>query len=832
MANDFGLKVGVDGESEFKKALYAINTSMKTLGTEAKLVESQFDSQDKSVEALTAKNEILNKQLGEQQRKIDLLKDALENAKKKYGENSEQVAAWQQKLNTAQAELNTMQRRVNQNTEAIEQAGKAEEDAAEAAEDYAEKNKEAGKSAEESSGKMKAFGAVLGTLGSALATAAAGVAKVGKALVEMSTGGAAYADTVLTESVVTGIATDKLQEYMYAAELVDVSTDTLTKSMAKNIKSMKSAADGSASYAEAYEALGVAVTDADGNLRNSETVYWELIDALGQIENETERDALAMTVLGKSAQDLNPLITAGADKMAELGAKAREAGYVVGDEMLGVYGNLDDQIQYLTVGCTAAKNALGTVLLPVLTDLAGSGVDLLGDFTNAVLDADGDLGKMAENLGGIIPKAVEAIEQNLPGLLEIITTIFQSVLDLLVAALPSLLAAIETILQQVLETLLQALPDVIKVLFNFLKSVVKTIVQMLPEILRAVIQIVSVIVGELPALFIDLSNVLVSCMPALFDALISMIPVLIATVKQFFVAVIDQLPDLITTIVDILPELLLTVLDAVLEALPLIIECLVELVAKIVERLPDIILAIVDKIPDLVGQIVGGILDELPTLIGAVVQIVVAIAKNLPAIMMTIIRMIPQLIMGIVEAIAGTVGEFLDIGKRIVEGIWEGISGAASWLWDKVSGWASDLVDGVKDFFGIHSPSTVFAGIGTNMGLGLAEGFTDTMEDAEKDIQSAIPREFDISAKARLETVIQDATVGATTKVEMAVPTASAMNEQEELRLMRQQNSLLQQILAKNLNIVIGDEDIGRANSRYEQNRGINLNSGVYANAY
>ena len=80
--------------------------------------------------------------------------------------------------------------------------------------------------------------------------------------------------------------------------------------------------------AEAYKKLGVNVTDANGNLLDGEEVYWKSIDALGQIQNETERDAIAMQLFGKSAQELNPLIEAGSEKMQELGKQAREAGYV------------------------------------------------------------------------------------------------------------------------------------------------------------------------------------------------------------------------------------------------------------------------------------------------------------------------------------------------------------------------------------------------------------------------------------------------------------------------------------------------------------------------
>lgn len=83
---------------------------------------------------------------------------------------------------------------------------------------------------------------------------------------------------------------------MYAAELVDVSTETLTKSMAKQIKSMKAVQDGTKLSVEAYDKLGVSVMNAGGSLRDSDTVYWEVIDALGKIENETERDALAIKI--------------------------------------------------------------------------------------------------------------------------------------------------------------------------------------------------------------------------------------------------------------------------------------------------------------------------------------------------------------------------------------------------------------------------------------------------------------------------------------------------------------------------------------------------------
>ena len=95
MADNFGLKIGVEGEKEFKKALAEINQNFKVLGSEMKLVSSQFDKNDKSVDALTARNKVLSKEIDEQKNKIDLLKQALDNASTSFGENDRRTQSWQ-----------------------------------------------------------------------------------------------------------------------------------------------------------------------------------------------------------------------------------------------------------------------------------------------------------------------------------------------------------------------------------------------------------------------------------------------------------------------------------------------------------------------------------------------------------------------------------------------------------------------------------------------------------------------------------------------------------------------------------------------------------------
>ena len=322
MADNFGLKIGLEGEKEFKASLAQINQSFKVLGSEMKLVDSQFDKNDTSIQALTARNQVLEKSIDAQKQKIETLRSALNNAAESFGENDKRTQNWQIQLNNAQAELNKMEKELKENKSALESTGDEMDKTKKSADKMGDEIEDVGEQADDSSSKMEALGSVCKAASVAMAAAFAAVTAAavaaGKALVDMTKEGAAYADSVLTQSTVTGISTEKLQEYMYAAELVDVSVETLTGSMKKNINAMKKAQEGSSTYVEAYEKLGVEVMNADGTLRDSEEVYWEIIEALGKVENETERDALAMALLGKSATDLNPLIEAGADKMEEL----------------------------------------------------------------------------------------------------------------------------------------------------------------------------------------------------------------------------------------------------------------------------------------------------------------------------------------------------------------------------------------------------------------------------------------------------------------------------------------------------------------------------------
>ena len=166
MADTFGLKIGLEGEKKFKKALSDINQSFKVLGSEMKLVQSQFSKNDNSAEALAARTKTLTTQIDAQKQKIEMLQKALDNATESFGENDRRTQSWQIQLNNAKAALNDMERELDDCSLEADDMGEELEDAAEAA--------------EESEKSFSGLGTVLKSVGAAMGTVvvAAGAATV------------------------------------------------------------------------------------------------------------------------------------------------------------------------------------------------------------------------------------------------------------------------------------------------------------------------------------------------------------------------------------------------------------------------------------------------------------------------------------------------------------------------------------------------------------------------------------------------------------------------------------------------------------------------------
>lgn len=383
MAVDIGPKIGIDGESEFRKGIQNINQSIKTLQSEMKAVTSEFADNASAEQKLIAQNETLTKTIDAQERKLAMLQDGLQKSAQTYGENDTKTLKWQQAVNEATAALNKSKTALEQNEQQMRELGNETEETA----------KETSRLGDVFKGSLLSDLVMRG-----IDMLADGIRKIGGFMKDAVVDSAQFADDIMTMSKVTGIGTDKLQEMSYMADLVDVSVETVTGAMRRLSKNMLSAEDGTGSAAEAFKTLGVEVTDSAGNLRDNEDVFAEIIDALGNMDDETRRDATAMTLFGKSAQDLNPLIAAGGDAIQAYTREAHEMGYVLDNETLASLGAVQDGFDRFKALGTAVKNQIGAALAPTIEKLTAK----LTDMVKKV-----DWNKLVNSLLGILDFAVE-----------------------------------------------------------------------------------------------------------------------------------------------------------------------------------------------------------------------------------------------------------------------------------------------------------------------------------------------------------------------------------------------------------------------------------------
>lgn len=387
--NEAKIKFTAD-TAEFNEQITQANSAMTGLRAEMKLNDAQFKNTGDSAEYLKQKQQLLQSELEANEQKQQALNGKLEAAKTIYGENSQEAQKWATKLTYAKTEQAKLEGAISETNSELNGFNSTADSAESEMSQLGNAAKGAGESVDTvnvSFGSM-VKGKLVDMAGDAIMNLGSKAIDAGKKLIQLGVDAASYADNILTASQVTGMSTDELQEYQYASELIDTSLDTVTGSMKKNLKSMMQAQKGSEDYTAAYEKLGVSVTDANGNLRNSEDVFWDCIDALGGVSDETERDAIAMQIFGKSANELNPLIIKGSDGFKQLAQQAQDAGAVLSGDTLDSLGGVDDSIQYLKQNSEAFGRAIGTKVAPMIGFLADAASDALIGLTNFVEGAD------------------------------------------------------------------------------------------------------------------------------------------------------------------------------------------------------------------------------------------------------------------------------------------------------------------------------------------------------------------------------------------------------------------------------------------------------------
>ena len=775
---------------------------MKVLGSEMKLVDSTFDKQDKSVAALTARNEVLNKNIEAQKQKVETLRSALENASTSFGENDRRTQAWQIQLNNAEAALNGMERELKQNNDALDKAAGGFDDAEKQADQFGKEVKQTGEQTESAGEKFKKVGDVLKKVGAAMATAVAAIGTAaiatGKKLYDMATQTANAGDEIDKTSQKLGMSAEAYQEWDYVLGQSGVEITSMTTGLKTLTNQIDDAKNGSDKAAERFARLGISMEDLSTMSR--EDIFAKVITGMQSMADSTDRAALANDLFGKSGQNLTPLFNETAESTAALKQQAHDLGFVMSDEAVKASADFNDSLDTLKRTFNGVKNNIMGSLLPAFSEIMDGLSELLVGGEGAKEKIQHGAQEMVNSLATIFPKIVDLLMTLIAAVAEIAPGLIEALVQGVVNNLPMIIAAASKIVVTFLESLIKALPQIAEGALELVITLVNAILDNLPKILEAAIQvivtiatgiadalptliptivsvimqIVTTLIDNLPLildaalqLIIGLAQGILNAIPVLIEALptvinsiinfiIEAIPMIIDAGIQLLTSLVAALPTIIEAIVSALPQIIDGIINGILGAIPQLIDAGIRLLVSLIQNLPLIITTIVQAIPQIISSVVNAIISNIPAIIQAGIQLLTSLIKNLPTIIKEIVKAVPQIISGLVSAFGQGIGQLAEVGKNLVKGLWNGIQSLASWIWDKVSGWAKSIWNGICSFFGIHSPSKKFAELGQYMSMGLGIGFVDEMKDVEKDMIKAIPSDFDIAANTHIRSIADD----------------------------------------------------------------------------
>lgn len=784
----FGGAVKLTGESEYRQALTRISQNLREVGSQMKVVSSQYAKSDTSQAALTARTEALNNKMTAQKEKLSVLNAQYRAMSAQYTANNtkhkELVASYdaeKQKLTQIEAtlgktspeyqaqakvvanlardvdkssaavnsneiamskmrvQMNNAQADINKTDAEIKSLSPDMDKAGKAASELGEETAKSGRQAQEASGGYTVFKNVIANLASsAIGAAVNGLKNLGAAV--LNVGKQAIEAYSQNEQLVGGVQTlfedsaGIVQDYAnnaYKAAGMSANEymDTVTSFTASLIQSL-----GGDTKAAA-ELGNTAVQDMSDNANKMGTD----ISSIQQTYQSLARGNYAM---------LDNLKLGYGGTKAEMERLMADAEKLTGEHYtIGDFGDTVKaihavQTQMGITGTTAKEasttiegsmNAMKASWQNLLAGMSDSGANMNGLINNLVDSVNTFASNIMPRIAPLINGMVTAAVQLLPQAVNMLTS---QLLPLITAQIPSIVSGLSQVVQaivaalpQIMSALTAALPQIVQALLTLLPQLIGAGMQMLTSLIQGITEALPTLVGMLPTIIQQVASVVLANLPLIIQAGVQL---LLALVN----GIIEALPQLI----QMLPGIVMQITDVLLNNLPLLVTAGIQILIALIRGITQAIPQLIAMLPQIVMQIVRTLSAHLPAILSTGLQMMIQLAAG-------IVRGIGNVVSGAMSVVSSIVGALrqapsmvLDVGANIVRGLWQGIKNSVGWLRDKVLGWVSGIMKDIKGFFGIHSPSRVMRDeVGKYLAEGIGVGFEDEMSSVSKQMIDAMP---------------------------------------------------------------------------------------------
>lgn len=679
--------------------------------SESEFIEAAagMNNWSKSADGLTMRVDSLNKEIDIQKAKMQSLiavRNETIDKMREEGAAESDIAAVADRVNVQlqkeQKQLETLQGRADKATKELEEFNKSESDAGKGADVLAKETEKAGKSAKKAGDGFTVFKGILSNLASSaikgITTAVSkGVVNIGKGLTSIVSETITAGDNIAKSAQKAGFSSAQaFQEWQYILDRTGTDISAINKGMI----AISTASDKGK---KSIDALGVSFKDTNGNARANEDIFNDVISKLSQMTDETEKSRIAQSIFGKSFGELRPLLAGGADSVDELRKRAHELGVVMDDETLKSAENAADSFEDFNASIKGLKQNVVGSFLPAISGVVGG---LTSIFSGS--DVNGGLKQIESNVGTIAQK--------------------------LIAGAPTFAKAAGVILQSILTVISSSMPQISATLGELINAGVPVLTQLL-------ISAVPAIAGAVGVLLSNLGQQLPELIKVLFDTFGTIINDLVAWLNTG-----DNLQKFIDGLVQLAADITANIGSIIEVLLPAVVQIITGVVAALTT--PENTEMLIKAALSLAKSVFIALVNSVPALIDFVKNLI----KNLAGLFADFLGRAVPFVAGAVEKIVETVKSWfgklaeipkqvVEIGKNIIKGIVEGMTNNSivKWFAEKIKGIGSKVVDGLKSFFKIKSPSGLMRDlIGRNLAYGIGDGFELGMSTVARDMQGAL----------------------------------------------------------------------------------------------
>ena len=552
---------------------------------------------------------------------------------------------------------------------------------------------------------------------------------------------------------------------------------------------------------DAIEELGVAFFNEDGSARSLTDVMMELREATADMTTEQKAN-FANTVAGMEAQKgLSAILNATEDDYNKLSAAIQNADGCALEMAETMQDNLQGQLTILQSGLEGlgislyetfqgtAKDvvkeaqgmlqqlqdafnaggldglvsAVGDVLAQIIERLAGAAPELV----NMAVSLVGSLCEGLKSAPGIGDSAASLITSLVTGLASCVDDLWTTAIVLVgkmaegvAAGAPQMVQAISTTVTDILECLVDWGPDLLQAGVDILLALVDGIVSALPTLISQASMLLLEICEALRANLPALTQAAIDIVMALITGLAESAPLLLEAAVQLLMSIIEAIPIIREQLLAVLPELITTICNFLAESIPLIVDAAIQLLMGIIEAIPTIIQAVVDNLPLIITSLVDGLTGALPQIVQAAITLLMGIIQAIPDIVVAIAENLPQIITAIASGLAQAIPQIFTAAKDllwqlilavpdivvgigqaipdIIAGIVNGLIGGIGAVKDAALELGSGILNGIKSFFGINSPSTVMAEQGDYLVQGLINGLAEMPDQMMQTLDTAL----------------------------------------------------------------------------------------------